>query len=152
MKYCYDYPRPAVTVDAAVLVKQNKQWFILLIERKHDPFKGCYALPGGFVEEDETLETAIARELQEETNLVLDNLQQFRAYSRPDRDPRGRTISVIFISVLNTFPDAVAGDDAAAVRWFPLDQLPRLAFDHGEIVNDIVKKIESETLNIGSKK
>jgi len=141
MKYCYEYPRPAVTVDAAVLVKQNKQWFILLIERKHDPFKGCYALPGGFVDEDETLENAIARELQEETNLVLDNLQQFRAYSRPDRDPRGRTISVIFISILNTFPDAVAGDDAAAVKWFPLNQLPELAFDHTEIVADIMKSM-----------
>jgi len=142
MKYCYEYPRPAVTVDAAVLVNQNRQWFILLIERKHDPFKGCYALPGGFVEEDETLETAIARELQEETNLVLNNLQQFRAYSRPNRDPRGRTISVIFISVLKEFPAAVAGDDAAAVKWFPLDQLPALAFDHGEIVKDIIENTE----------
>jgi 8-oxo-dGTP diphosphatase len=142
MKFCYDYPRPAVTVDAAVLVKQNKQWFILLIERKHDPFKGCYALPGGFVEEDETLETAIARELHEETNLVLDNLQQFRAYSRPDRDPRGRTISVIFTSLLYSFPAAVAGDDAAAVKWFPIDQLPELAFDHGEIVKDIIENTE----------
>ena len=141
MKYCYDYPRPAVTVDAAVLVKQNKQWFILLIERKHDPYQGCYALPGGFVEEDETLEEAIARELQEETNLTLNNLQQFRAYSRPDRDPRGRTISVIFTSLLDAFPAAVAGDDAASVQWFPLDQLPELAFDHGEIVADIMKSM-----------
>ncbi|HPB02501.1 MAG TPA: NUDIX hydrolase [Bacteroidales bacterium] len=139
MKYCYDYPRPAVTVDAAVLVKQNKQWFILLIERKHDPYKGCYALPGGFVEEDETLEEAIKRELQEETNLTLNNMQQFRAYSRPDRDPRGRTISVIFTSILDTLTAAVAGDDAAAVKWFPLDQLPELAFDHEEIVADIMK-------------
>ncbi len=139
MKYCYDYPRPAVTVDAAVLVKQNKQWFILLIERKHDPYKGCYALPGGFVEEDETLEEAITRELQEETNLTLNNMQQFRAYSRPDRDPRGRTISVIFTSILDTLTAAVAGDDAAAVKWFPLDQLPELAFDHEEIVADIMK-------------
>jgi len=128
-----------LTVDAAVLVKQNKQWFILLIERKHDPYKGCYALPGGFVEEDETLEEAIKRELQEETNLTLNNMQQFRAYSRPDRDPRGRTISVIFTSILDTLTAAVAGDDAAAVKWFPLDQLPELAFDHEEIVADIMK-------------
>ncbi|MDX9932630.1 MAG: NUDIX hydrolase [Bacteroidales bacterium] len=141
MKYCYEYPRPAVTVDAAVLVKKDDKLSILLIERKHDPFKGCYALPGGFVDEDETLENAIARELQEETNLTLSNLQQFRAYSRPDRDPRGRTISVIFISILNTFPDAVAGDDAAAVKWFPLNQLPELAFDHTEIVADIMKSM-----------
>jgi 8-oxo-dGTP diphosphatase len=154
MKYCYEYPRPAVTVDAAVLVNQIDGWNILLVERKHDPYQGCYALPGGFVEEDETLEEAIARELHEETNLALNNLQQFRAYSKPDRDPRGRTISVIFISVLNTFPDVVAGDDAAAVRWFPLDQLPQLAFDHDQIVHDIVKKIVSGTLNIeqGSEK
>lgn len=142
MRYCYDYPRPAVTVDAAVLVKKDGITSILLIERKHDPFKGCYALPGGFVDEDETLEEAVVRELQEETNLSLNNLQQFRVYSRPDRDPRGRTISVIFISELDSFPDAVAGDDAAAVKWFPFDQLPDLAFDHGEIVNDIIKKVE----------
>lgn len=137
MKYCYEYPRPAVTVDAAILVKQNKDWFILLIERKHDPFKSCYALPGGFVDEDETLEEAIARELQEETSLQLENMQQFRAYSRPNRDPRGRMISVIFTTQLDSFPAAVAGDDAAAVKWFPLSQLPELAFDHGEIVADI---------------
>ena len=137
MKYCYEYPRPAVTVDAAVLVKQSDGWHLLLIERKHDPYSGCYALPGGFIEEEETLEEAIARELNEETNLVLNNLQQFRAYSRPDRDPRGRTITVIFTSLLDAFPTAVAGDDAAAVKWFRLDQLPELAFDHGEIVRDI---------------
>lgn len=143
MKYCYEYPRPAVTVDAAVLVKKNGEISILLIERKHDPYQGCYALPGGFVEEDETLEEAIARELQEETNLTLNNMQQFRAYSRPDRDPRGRTISVIFVSLLDAFPAAVAGDDAASIKWFPLGQLPELAFDHGEIVNDIIANIES---------
>lgn len=142
MKYGYEYPRPAVTVDAAILVKQNNDWFILLIERKHDPFKGCYALPGGFVDEDETLEEAIARELQEETNVQLENLQQFRAYSRPNRDPRGRTISVIFTSIQDVFPAAVAGDDAASVKWFPLNQLPQLAFDHDEIVADILGNIE----------
>ncbi|MPM24285.1 Bifunctional NMN adenylyltransferase/Nudix hydrolase [bioreactor metagenome] len=144
MRYCYDYPRPAVTVDAAVLVKKEGAFSILLIERKHDPFKGCYALPGGFVDEGETLEEAIVRELKEETNLSLNNLQQFRAYSRPDRDPRGRTISVIFTSILDAFPAAVAGDDAAAVKWFPLDQLPELAFDHGEIVADIKKILSIE--------
>ncbi|HBG71944.1 MAG: hypothetical protein A2W93_05175 [Bacteroidetes bacterium GWF2_43_63] len=141
MKYCYEYPRPAVTVDAAILVKQCNDWFILLIERKHDPFKDCYALPGGFVDEDETLEVAIARELQEETNVQLENLQQFRAYSRPNRDPRGRTISVIFTSIQDVFPAAVAGDDAASVKWFPLNQLPQLAFDHGEIVADIKRTL-----------
>ena len=141
MKYCYEYPRPAVTVDAVVLVNKDGENSILLIERKHAPYQGFYALPGGFVEEDETLEEAIARELREETNLVLNNLKQFRAYSRPDRDPRGRTISVIFVSHIDAFPDAVAGDDASAVKWFSLNHLPQLAFDHGEIVDDIMKSM-----------
>jgi len=146
MKYCYEYPRPAVTVDAAVLVKQNECWNILLIKRKNAPYQGCYALPGGFVDENEKLEDAVVRELLEETNVELKNLNQFRAYSAPDRDPRGRTISVVFIAFLHEFPSVLAGDDAASANWFLLDKLPELAFDHAEIVNDIKKAISEQKI------
>lgn len=142
MKYCYDYPRPAMTVDAALIVADNNQWKLLLIERKHNPFAGSWALPGGFVEENETLEQAIERELMEETGIKVSNLEQFRAYSSLNRDPRQRTITMIFVAVLNQFPDnAVAGDDAANLKWFPIDNLPNLAFDHTEIVNDVKRMI-----------
>ncbi len=142
MKYCYEYPRPAMTVDAALLVSDNNQWKLLLIERKHDPFAGSWALPGGFVEENETLEQAVERELMEETGLQVDNLQQFRAYSNPNRDPRQRTITMIFVVVLNQIPNnAIAGDDAANLKWFSFDNLPKLAFDHTEIVADIQRLI-----------
>ncbi|PKP04620.1 MAG: NUDIX hydrolase [Bacteroidetes bacterium HGW-Bacteroidetes-6] len=138
MKYCYDYPRPAMTVDAALLVSENNEWKILLIERKHNPFAGSWALPGGFVEENETLEQAVERELMEETGLKASTLEQFRAYSNLNRDPRQRTITMVFVSIIDKIPDhAIAGDDAATLKWFSIDNLPDLAFDHSEIVNDI---------------
>lgn len=138
MKYCYDYPRPAVTVDAALLAKNAGKWHVLLIERKHDPFSGCWALPGGFVDENESVEEAMMRELMEETSLQVENLRQFRVYSKPGRDPRGHTVTVVFLAELAEIPaGAKAGDDAGDLRWFPLSALPKLAFDHAEILNDI---------------
>ena len=96
MPYTYDYPRPALTVDAVVFRKNAKQLEVLLIQRKHYPFKGMWALPGGFVEMDETVETAVVRELEEETNLKLEGLEQLHTFSELGRDPRGRTVSVTF--------------------------------------------------------
>jgi 8-oxo-dGTP diphosphatase len=131
--YTYKYPRPAVTVDALVLSNQNS---VLLIERSHDPFQGKWALPGGFIDMDETLETACQRELLEETGLRVGELKQFKAYGAVDRDPRGRTISVIFYSFQEEESQPTAGDDAAKAKWFPLDQLPELAFDHQQIIEE----------------
>lgn len=129
--YSYQYPRPAVTVDA-ILVSNRK--FVLLIERGRDPFKGKWALPGGFIDMDEPLEIACQRELEEETGLRVGELKQFRAYGGVNRDPRHRTISVLFYAFTEDELVASAGDDAAKAQWFPLDQLPELAFDHQQII------------------
>src|SRR5437660_12557768 len=99
-KYTYDYPRPAVTVDV-VIVTQEKKPRVLLIRRKHDPFAGMWAIPGGFVDMDEPLEAAARRELHEETGLEADRLEQLYTFGDPDRDPRGRTISVAYLTRVN---------------------------------------------------
>jgi 8-oxo-dGTP diphosphatase len=139
MKYCYDYPRPAVTADIIILKLFNDQIFVLLIERKHPPFEGMWALPGGFIEMDETLEEAALRELQEETGITGVTLKQFHTFSKVNRDPRHRTITTVFIGYTDAYTATPeAGDDAAKVRWFLLEKLPPLAFDHG-IVMDMVK-------------
>ncbi len=134
--YIYEYPRPAVTVDAVVFHKNNNDWEVLLIKRINAPFEGYWALPGGFVEEEETLEQAVERELFEETSLKGVKLCQLRAFSNPHRDPRGRTIGIAFVGILGK-PEAniQANDDAGEVKWFSLDNLPELAFDHSEIVD-----------------
>ncbi len=139
--YTYNYPKPSVTTDC-ILLKQIKHTDILLIKRKHDPFKGKWALPGGFVEIDEDLEEGARRELMEETG--IDNIQiiQFKTYGKPGRDPRGRTISVVFFGYLkDNENEIIAGDDAAEVSWFDLDSLPPLAFDHAKIIEEFKKTI-----------
>jgi 8-oxo-dGTP diphosphatase len=136
--FTYSYPRPAVTVDAILISKQNS---ILLIERGRDPFKGKWALPGGFIDMDEELETACRRELEEETGLRVGDLKQFRAFGGVNRDPRHRTISVLFYAFTEDELAACAGDDAAKAQWFPLDQLPELGFDHGQILAEFKAEI-----------
>jgi 8-oxo-dGTP diphosphatase len=129
-KFTYDYPRPALTVDV-VLVTRGENPRALLIKRKGEPFAGAWALPGGFVEEGERLADAARRELKEETGVQLDDLEQLYAAGDPGRDPRGWTVSVVFLARID--PDkakAVAGDDAADVGWFPLAAPPAMAFDH----------------------
>lgn len=133
-KYVYEYPRPAVTVDVAI-VTRDRNPRVLLIRRKHDPFASCWALPGGFVDMDESLEAAAARELFEETGVQAVDLRQLRTFGDPQRDPRGRTISVVYLAQVDA--DAVmarAADDAAAVGWFSLSRPPELAFDHKKIL------------------
>jgi len=134
MPYTYKYPRPALTVDAVVFKKSDKETSVLLIERKNPPYKGKWALPGGFVDMDETVESAAARELLEETGLAGIKLQQLHTFSAVERDPRGRTISVVFWGVITNSETARAGDDAADAKWFSIDNLPDLAFDHQEIM------------------
>lgn len=137
MAYVYEYPRAAVTVDAVLVADWGKDARLLLVRRKHAPFEGCWALPGGFLNLDETLEAACRRELEEETGLSLPALTQFRVYDAIDRDPRHRTLSVVFYALI---PEPVAvsgGDDADKAAWFSIGQLPDLAFDHGEIVRDL---------------
>jgi 8-oxo-dGTP diphosphatase len=139
--FTYSYPRPAVTVDA-ILISPNKS--VLLIERGREPFKGKWELPGGFINMDEELAVACQRELEEETGLRVGELKQFRAYGGVNRDPRHRTISVLFYAFTDDELVACAGDDAANAQWFPLDELPELAFDHRLILEDF----KAEVLNL----
>jgi 8-oxo-dGTP diphosphatase len=133
-KYTYDYPRPAVSVDI-VIVSHEPEPRVLLIRRKHDPYAGSWAIPGGFVDMEESLEAAAARELFEETGVRTGNLDQLYTFGDPARDPRGRVISVAYLAQVNvTEIKPVAADDAEAVGWFALERPPQLAFDHAEIL------------------
>ncbi len=140
-KYCYKYPRPAFTIDAIIYDKPNSS--LLLIKRKNEPFKNRWALPGGFMEIDETPEEAAVRELEEETNIKFETLKQFKTYGAIDRDPRHRTISTVYYENINNaiVKELEAGDDAAETQWFCIDKLPELAFDHLEIIKDFIKII-----------
>lgn len=135
--YTYPYPRPAVTVDALLISNQKT---VLLIERGRDPYQGTWALPGGFINMDESLEKACQRELEEETGLNVESFKQFKAFGSVDRDPRGRTISVVFYAFVNEELTVCAGDDAAKAQWFRLDKLPELAFDHQQIIDEFRKE------------
>ena len=135
--FAYPYPRPSLTVDVA-LVTREPFARILLIQRKADPFAGKWALPGGFVDENERLIDAARRELMEETGLDQTGLEQLHTFGDPGRDPRGWTVSIAYLARVS--PDQlapVAGDDAAAVGWFPLDGPPPLAFDHADILSRV---------------
>ena len=141
MAYTYKYPRPEVTVDIAVFARKSRRWHVLLIQRKHDPFEGMWALPGGFVDEDEDLPDAAARELQEETCATGFELVQCGAYGKPGRDPRAHTVTVAYYTKLDAIPEGVqAADDAAEADWFPINGLPPMAFDHAQILADCRKR------------
>ncbi len=135
--YTYAYPRPAVTTDAIILKKGTAE--LLLIRRAKEPFKDRWALPGGFIEMDEVLETACKRELKEETGLTIEKLEQFRVYDAVERDPRGRTLSVIFYGFVEKDAEVKGGDDAAEAAWFKMEHLPELAFDHADIILDFLR-------------
>ena len=129
--YSYKYPRAAITVDALIF---NKSGEILLIQRLHYPFAGEWALPGGFLEIDELLVDGCRREVEEETGLKVGKLTQFKTYDGVNRDSRGRTISVVFYGNAEEDSEVKGSDDAAEAQWFPLDNLPPLAFDHELII------------------
>jgi 8-oxo-dGTP diphosphatase len=145
-----DYPRPALTVDMVVFSWQAGKLSVLLVQRGAQPFAGEWALPGGFVNIDEPLETAAARELEEETGLTGIELEQLHTYGDPQRDPRGRVVTVAYLAVLPSgkSPHVHGADDAAQAGWFPIDDLPHLAFDHSQIVADAVHQM----VNIGKLK
>ena len=156
-KYIYDWPRPMVTVDAVVFgffppprlasgdagAGRNKAK-LLLVNRKNEPFKGKWALPGGFVGIDEELEDAVARELEEETGLVDVPLEQMYTFGHVGRDPRGRQITIAFIGIAGRGKNKIkAGDDAEKVRWFDIEKLPEdLAFDHNEVTRLAIEKLK----------
>jgi len=133
-RFTSDYARPALTVDLVVITRAAKPR-VLLIQRQSEPFAGSWALPGGFVDEDEPLEAAARRELEEETGVSLADLDQVYTFGNPGRDPRGWTVSVVYLArVEESAVRPRAADDAAEVRWFGLDELPPLAFDHALIL------------------
>jgi 8-oxo-dGTP diphosphatase len=143
--YCYDYPKPAVTSDVAVL-RLEEVPEILLVERKNPPFEGRWALPGGFMEIEETLEEAARRELMEETGIKAGELIRYESYDVPGRDPRGRTITQVFILIWKKeMGKPKANSDARDVRWFDLTLLPQLAFDHGKIIEDVIGTMREGT-------
>lgn len=137
MKYSYDYPRALVTVDAIIIDESTKSK-ILLIERKNDPYKSMWALPGGFIEMDEDLEDSVNREVFEETSLINIDFIQFKAFGNVGRDPRGRNIVIVFYGFCKDIDKSKAGDDAKETRWFDIDKLPILAFDHEKIIKDFL--------------
>lgn len=129
-----------VTVDAVVLRPAADSYELLFIKRKNEPFKGKWALPGGFVEEHEDLRDAAARELQEETGLRVTALEQLGAFGKPRRDPRHHTVSVAYIAFVDANAEAIAADDADEAKWFSVKNLPEMAFDHDDIVNLALQK------------
>jgi len=134
MPHTYDYPRPSVTVDVVIVTREPTPR-VLLIRRKKDPFAGAWALPGGFVDANEPLAAAAARELKEETGVDDVDLEQLAAFGDPGRDPRGWTVSVAFLARVPADTTAAAGDDAVAVGWHRLDGLPEeLASDHEKVL------------------
>ena len=135
MSYTYEYPRPMVTVDAAVFTVRDRVLEILLIQRGHEPAKGKWALPGGFLEMDEELVDAAARELKEETGLSGIALTLAGVFGTVGRDPRGRVITTTFAGLVDWREHAPkGGDDAVEARWFAVTDLPELAFDHGDMI------------------
>lgn len=139
-QYCYNYPRPMVTTDVVLFTQSSKSLDIVLIERLNDPYKKCWALPGGFVDMDEDLLDAAHRELTEETGIAVDKLYQMCAIGTPGRDPRGRTITVVYSGFTRGYPNLAGGSDAGDARWFPLDSLPQTAFDHGRIIDTVIRR------------
>ncbi|MCH5239408.1 MAG: NUDIX hydrolase [Muribaculaceae bacterium] len=140
--YCYKYPHPAVTADCIVFNKDNDKIYVLLIKRKNEPFKDCWAFPGGFINMEESAEDAAKRELKEETGLEISNVEQLKAYSNPDRDPRERVITIAFIAE-SKIKDVKGSDDAKEGRWFDISNLPSLAFDHEQILTDALNKLRN---------
>jgi 8-oxo-dGTP diphosphatase len=132
--YSYKYPRPALTVDALVYSKLNDGYHVLLVQRGIEPFKGKWALPGGFVDMDELLEAACRRELKEETGLEVERMMQFKTFDAIERDPRHRTISVVYSVELPEKAEVQGDDDADGAEWFAVNNLPELGFDHKEIL------------------
>lgn len=129
-----------VTVDCIVLKNAGSDFQLLLIQRKNDPYKDYWALPGGFVDENEDLEDAAKRELYEETTVRVTDLFQVGAFGKPFRDPRSHTVSVAYYTLLKEEVEAKANDDAKEVGWFSIKDLPLLAFDHREIIECALNK------------
>ncbi len=138
--YAYRWPRASVTADAVLFAERDGQTYVLLIQRGNEPYKGYWAFPGGFLNMDETVARCAERELEEETGIVQPGMQLSGIYSDVERDPRGRVITAAY-AAMTTMPEATAADDADAAQWWPINALPKLAFDHDKILADAVQAL-----------
>jgi 8-oxo-dGTP diphosphatase len=139
------YERPSVTVDVVMMSLRQRDLQVLLVQRRSWPYEGMWAIPGGFVNIDESLETAAKRELQEETNVQNVYLEQLYTFGDPGRDPRTRVITVVYFALLDSERLQVkAGDDAANVGWFSVYHLPELAFDHAKILQYTLDRLRGK--------
>ena len=134
-----------LTVDAVVFGYEEGKISVLLIRRKYDPYKGQWAIPGGFVKHNESLEDSVERELYEETGIKINYLEQLYSFGKLDRDPRGRVVSIAYFGLVrpNTFK-IIASTDAEEVAWFSIDELPKLAFDHEEILKIAIERLQGK--------
>lgn len=139
--YSYKYPHPAITADCVVFAVDDEMSHVLLVQRKNEPEKGKWAFPGGFMNIDETTEQAAKRELKEETGLEVDEVMQVGVFDSVDRDPRERVVSVAYLTALDHLPAINAGDDASLAKWFRIDEMPELAFDHQDIFHAALTKL-----------
>lgn len=145
MAHTYKYPRAALTVDCVVFGFDEGELKVLLIQRALDPFKGRWALPGGFVHLDETLDTAARRELAEEAGLQEVFMEQLYTFGAVNRDPRERVVSVAYYALVKLAAhETKAATDATEARWFPISQVPKLAFDHAEILATALARLKSK--------
>lgn len=141
--YTYEYPHPSVTTDCVIFGFDGTKLKVLLIERGNEPFKGCWAFPGGFLEMDESAETGALRELQEETGLEGAYIKQFHTFSDPHRDPRERVLTIAYYALVK-MKEVQGGDDAAKAEWFALDEVPPLAFDHDLMLQMALKELRKQ--------
>ena len=143
LTYQYKYPHPSVTTDNVIFGFDGQTVKVLLIERGGEPYKGYWAFPGGFLEMDESAEEGARRELMEETGLTTGVVRQFHAFSAPDRDPRERVLTIAFYSLVR-MSEVKGMDDARRAGWFPLNEVPRLAFDHEEMLRVALEEVSKE--------
>ncbi len=141
-KYCYKYPHPNVTTDCVIFGFDGTGLRVLLVERAFEPCKGKWAFPGGFLEMEESAEEGAKRELMEETGLKTAKVRQFHAFSDPHRDPRERVLTIAYYALVQ-MSEVKGADDAAQARWFPLSEVPPLAFDHDSILRMAVEELRN---------
>jgi 8-oxo-dGTP diphosphatase len=146
MAYTYDYPRPSLTVDCVIFgLDESEQLKILLIRRGGEPFMGKWALPGGFVQMEESLEDAARRELREETGVENIFMEQLYTFGQPQRDPRGRVVSVAYFALVNLAEYTIqANTDADDAAWFAINEVPELAFDHAQIISTALERLRAK--------
>lgn len=143
LKYSYKYPHPSVTTDCVIFGFDGVKLKVLLVERGMAPYKGRWAFPGGFLNMDESAEEGALRELKEETGLEGAYIRQFHTFSAPQRDPRERVITIAYYALVR-MQEVKGGDDASDARWFALDEVPPLAFDHDQILRKAEKTLRQQ--------